>query len=83
MKNQNSIENIIADKKLTDNEHLRWRVKLKKLSSQSGIKSICVSKEELFIEYNPQKQTSESIYTELRTMGYPAKQLELVDINNQ
>ena len=82
MKNQNHIENIIADKKLTDNEHLRWRVKLKKLSTLSGIESICISKEELFIEYNPLEQTSDSIFTELRRIGFPAKQLELVYINN-
>ncbi len=78
MKNQYLFENIIADRKLTENEHLRLRAKLRRLSISSGIESICLSKEELFIEYNPRLKTKEFIFDELRTMGFPSKELELV-----
>mgnify|MGYP001815955091 FL=1 len=78
MKNQYLFENIIADRELTENEHLRLRARLRGLSTSSGIESICLSKEELFIEYNPLLKTSDDIYEELRTMGFPSKQLELV-----
>jgi len=80
MKTQYLFENIIANRDLTDNEHLRWRAKLKRMSSQTGIESICLSKQELFIEYNPNEQTRDSIFEELRRMGFPSKQLELVPV---
>ena len=80
MKTQYLFENIIANTELTDNEHLRWRAKLKRLSAQTGIESICLSKHELFIEYNPVEQSRELILEELRCMGFPSKQLELAPV---
>lgn len=50
MKNQNLFENIIVDEKLTDNDHLRWLIKLRRINSLSGIESICLSKASL--KYN-------------------------------
>lgn len=81
MKNQYQFENIIADRELSDNEHLRWRATLRKLSRSSGIESICISKEELFIEYNPLLKSRILILEELRMMGFPSKQLDLVSVS--
>lgn len=81
MKTQYQFENIIADRELSDNEHLRWRATLRKLSRSSGIESICISKEELFIEYNPLLKSRILILEELRMMGFPSKQLDLVSVS--
>lgn len=80
MKKQFQFKNYIIDGVLTDSEHLRWRAKLKRLSTLPGIESICLSKEELFIEYNPQVRTSENILVELRILEFPSKALELVEL---
>lgn len=81
MKTQYQFENIIADRELSNNEHLRWRATLRKLSRSSGIESICISKEELFIEYNPLLKSRILILEELRMMGFPSKQLDLVSVS--
>jgi len=81
MKNQYQFENIIADRELSDNEHLRLRAKLRKLSRSNGIESICISKEELFIEYNPLLKTRNLILEEIRKIGFPSKQLEMVPVS--
>lgn len=80
MKTQNLFENIIIDEKLTDSEHLRWLIKLRRIDSLTGIESICLSKEELFIEYNPLFHTSISVLDELRKLGFPAKQLKVATV---
>jgi len=81
MKNQNLFENIIVDEKLTDNDHLRWLINLRRIDSLTGIESICLSKEELFIEYSPLFHTSVSVLDELRKLGFPSKQLEIAPVH--
>jgi len=80
MKKQFQFENYIVDGVLTDSEHLRWRAKLKRLSNSTGIESICLSKEELFIEYNPQYKASDNILEDLRILEFPLKTPELVEL---
>jgi len=81
MKNQNLFENIIMDEKLTESEHLRWLIKLRRIDSLTGIESICLSKEELYIEYSPLFHISVSVLDELRKLGFPSKQLKLAPVH--
>ncbi len=56
---------------------------LRRINSLSGIESICLSKEELFIEYSPVFLTKVSVFAELRKIGFPAKQLELAPVHTE
>lgn len=83
MKNQNNIERIIADSKLTEENQIDLRNRLKPLAGLSGIESICLDNEELFIEYNPIQQNRDSIIAELRKTGFPSKQVEIQSVPAQ
>ncbi len=75
MKNQNLIIRIIADWKLSQNEQIKWRKKLKIFSMVPGIESICLDNKELFIEYDPALHSKASINAEVRAVGFPAEHL--------
>lgn len=77
MKNENRLERVLFEKKLSVKEQKEWRLKLRDLKEKDGIESICIEEDEVFIEYAFYKQDIESIHHELRELKFPCKKIML------
>jgi len=73
MENQYRIKRVYVNKKLTETEQKVWRLKLKSMVELTGIVSICLDDEVMFIEYNPILIQGNSIIKELKRINYPMR----------
>lgn len=71
MKNSNRFEIVKPNKKLTNNEQNNCRDLIRPLLNKEGIISLCHDNENLFVEYNPEILTINSIYVFLAETGVP------------
>ncbi len=79
MKKANSFQIITTIMVLNEKEQSDCRVLLKDMLKQKGIISLCLDKENLFVEYNPEILNVEKIFTMLGNVGFPAeKEIENV-----
>ena len=73
MKKANSFQIIKTSRILTELEQSDCRVVLKDVLKQQGIISLCLDKENLFVEYNPEILTTVKIFLILENVGFPAE----------
>ncbi len=72
MKKANSFIIVKTISVLTGKEQSDCRVLLKDMLKQQGIISLCLDKENLFVEYNPEILNLEKIYQMMENVGFPA-----------
>ena len=72
MKKANSFIIIKTISVLTEKEQSDCRVLLKDMLKQQGIISLCLDKENLFVEYNPEILNLENILQMMENVGFPA-----------
>lgn len=71
MKKANSSQIIKISTVLTEEEQSDCRELLKDTLKQQGIISLCLDKEYLFVEYNPEILNTEKIFLMLEDVGFP------------
>lgn len=71
MKKANSFQIIKISTVLTEEEQSDCRELLKDTLKQQGIISLCLDKEYLFVEYNPEILNTEKIFLMLEDVGFP------------
>ncbi len=71
MKKINSFQIIKTNTVLTEEEQSGCRELLKDMLKQKGIISLCLDKEDLFVEYNPEILNVERIFLMLENIGFP------------
>lgn len=72
MKKANSFIIIEAISELTEKEQSDCRVMLKDMLKQQGIISLCLDKENLFVEYNPEILNVGKIFLMMGNVGFLA-----------
>lgn len=72
MKKANSFIIIKTISVLTEKEQSDCRVLLKDMLKQQGIISLCLDKENLFVEYDPEILNLENILQMMENVGFPA-----------
>ena len=71
MKNSNGFEIVKTNKNLTNSEQNNLRDLLRPLLNKEGIISMCLDNKSLFVEFNPEILTVNSIYELLEEKGFP------------